>query len=99
MNAIDLARSASSDSSPPLGLSTIGMILWFAKAGRWDEAHDRCQEAEGPAGFWLHAYLHREEGDLANAAYWYSQARKPMPPADVSLADEWREITTSLLSS
>jgi len=97
MTAMDLARSAASESSPPSGLSTAARALWLAKAGQWDAAHDLCQEIQGTAGSWIHAYLHREEGDTSNAAYWYSRAGKPVPAATVSLADEWLEIAGEFL--
>lgn len=96
MNAADLARSASTDPHPPAGLSTSLRALWHAKAGQWHEAHDLCQEISGPAGSWIHAWLHREEGDQGNAEYWYARARKPVPPRGKSLADEWMEIATAL---
>lgn len=98
MNATELARSAASDASPPAGLAVEARVLWLAKAGRWDAAHDLCQEVKGAAGSWLHAYLHREEGDAGNAAYWYARAGKPVPASRVSLEDEWLEIATNLLS-
>lgn len=97
MTAIDLARSAAADASPPAGISTAARALWLAKAGRWEEAHDLCQEVPGNDGSWIHAYLHREEGDLSNAAYWYARSGKPVPAPSVSLADEWLLITTELL--
>ena len=97
MTAADLARSADSDVSPPAGISTAVKALWLAKAGRWDDAHDLCQEIHGVAGSWIHAYLHREEGDLSNAAYWYARAGKPTPAASVTLAEEWLEIVSELL--
>ena len=97
MTAMDLARSAASDASPPPGISTAARALWFARAGQWDAAHDLCQEITGNAGSWIHAYLHREEGDLSNASYWYSRAGKPVPAAAVSLADEWIEIAGELI--
>ena len=97
MTAMDLARSAASDATPPAGISTAARALWFARAGQWDAAHDLCQEITGSAGSWIHAYLHREEGDLSNAAYWYSRAGKPVPAAAVSLADEWMEIAGELI--
>ncbi len=96
MNAADLARSASTDAEPPTGLSAALRSLWFAKAGRWHEAHDLCQEIPGNDGSWIHAWLHREEGDQSNAEYWYSRARKPVPPRGKALADEWTEIATAL---
>ncbi|MES2657420.1 MAG: hypothetical protein V4689_02320 [Verrucomicrobiota bacterium] len=97
MTAMDLARSAASDASPPAGISVSANALWFAKAGKWDAAHDLCQDIPGSAGSWIHAYLHREEGDLSNAAYWYSRAGKPVPASTVSLADEWLAIAGDLL--
>ena len=99
MTALDLARSAASDASPPAGLSTTASCLWFAKAGKWDPAHDLCQDIPGTAGSWIHAYLHREEGDQSNAAYWYARAGKSMPAASVSLADEWLEVAGSLIEN
>jgi len=96
MNAADLARSASTDANPPAGLSTTLRSLWYARAGRWDEAHDICQDIPGNDGSWIHAWLHREEGDQSNAEYWYARARKPVPPRSQSLADEWMEIATAL---
>lgn len=97
MTALDLARSAASDISPPAGISATAQALWFAKAGQWDAAHDLCQNIPGNAGSWIHAYLHREEGDASNAAYWYARAGKPMPAPTVSLADEWIAIAGNLI--
>jgi hypothetical protein len=97
MTAQDLARSAAADAAPPAGLSITARTLWFAKAGQWDAAHDLCQEIPGSAGSWIHAYLHREEGDLSNAAYWYARVGKSMPANTLSLADEWLEIATASL--
>jgi hypothetical protein len=96
MTAADLARSAITDSQPPAGLTPALRALWLAKAGQWDAAHDLCQEIPGTPGSWIHAWLHREEGDLGNAAYWYSRAGKPVPARSLSLADEWVEIATAL---
>ena len=97
MNASDLACSAATEAAPPAGLSISARALWFAKAGHWDTAHDLCQNIPGNAGAWIHAHLHREEGDPSNAAYWYQQANKPFPPAKQSLSDEWLEIAGELL--
>lgn len=96
MTATDLARSAGTDSAPPAGIPTTLKALWFAKAGKWDAAHDLCQEIPGSAGSWIHAWLHREEGDLGNAAYWYSRAGKPTPSRNKPLDEEWMEIATAL---
>ncbi len=97
MTATDLARSAASDASPPAGISPSAHALWFAKAGQWDAAHDLCQEIPGSAGSWIHAHLHRVEGDHSNAAYWYARAGKPVPAGAVPLADEWMEIARELI--
>ena len=97
MTASELAHSAATYTQPPAGLSAAARALWFAKAGQWDAAHDLCQEIPGSAGSWIHAYLHREDGDEPNAQYWYSRAGKLMPPQGMSLADEWLEIAGALL--
>ena len=97
MTALDLARSAASDAAPPAGLSTTARALWFAKAGQWVAAHELSQEITGRPGSWIHAHLHREEGDISNAAYWYARAEIPVPDPTTSLADEWLEIATALL--
>jgi hypothetical protein len=98
MDAETLARSAQSDAEPPAGLDDTGKTLWLAKAGRWHEAHDLCQDVPDPAGAWIHAWLHREEGDYGNACYWYARAGKPATPRDGSLEAEWFDIARELLS-
>ena len=96
MNAVDLASSAQSDSEPPAGLSLAQQALWLAKAGRWDDSHDLCQDIPDPAGAWIHAYLHREEGDLGNASYWYHRAGKELPVISVTLDQEWDQIASAV---
>jgi hypothetical protein len=71
--------------------------LWWDAKGDWTKAHESAQRDESSAGAWLHAYLHRKEGDSSNAAYWYSRAGKPA--ARGSLEQEWKEITVALLDS
>ena len=58
------------------------------KAGDWDGAHKIVQQIDTPESNWIHAYLHREEGDLSNAGYWYNRVGKPMP--DIPLQEEWQ---------
>ncbi|MBX3012456.1 MAG: hypothetical protein KF832_13155 [Caldilineaceae bacterium] len=83
-------------STMPTGLSLALQALWQAGTGDWHAAHAITQ-AEGDADVdWVHAYLHREEGDLSNAGYWYRRAGKPV--ATQSLADEWQAIATTLLA-
>jgi hypothetical protein len=69
---------------------------WWDAKGDWTKAHESAQQDEGPAGAWVDAYLHRKEGDVSNAGYWYRQAGKPQ--ANVSLDEEWVEIVSSLLA-
>jgi len=96
MTAPELAQSAQNDSEPPVALTLAQQALWLAKAGRWHDSHDLCQDVPDPAGAWIHAYLHREEGDLGNASYWYHRAGKETPASSVTLADEWEQIAVAL---
>jgi hypothetical protein len=82
---------------PPPGLSTALSGLWWAGKDDWDKAHKIAMDDEGADCAWVHAYLHRVEGDLDNARYWYGQARRP--PAAGELADEWAAIAATLLRS
>lgn len=96
MNAAELAQSAQSDPEPPADLTPAQNALWLAKAGRWDASHDLCEHVPEPAGAWIHAYLHREEGDLGNASYWYHRAGKEVPVSSVTLDEEWGQIAAAL---
>ena len=60
------------------------------RSGDWDGAHHIVQSIEHPNAYWVHAYLHRKEGDYSNAGYWYTRAGRSAP--SVSLAEEWQEI-------
>lgn len=88
--------SLSSD-SPPEGLSPALKALWYAAKGNWDRAHRMAQDISTPDGSWVHAHLHREEGDDWNAGYWYRQAGQPHSQAP--LEAEREEITRTLLES
>jgi len=94
MNLLEFRESVSRD-DPPSGLRPALLGLWWDAKGNWAKGHESAQEDEGPEGAWVHAYLHRKEGDLSNAGYWYECARKP--PSRASLEEEWNEIGTSLL--
>ncbi len=69
--------------------------LWCEKKGDWNRAHQLVQDASRGDEAWVHAYLHRKEGDNSNAAYWYRAAGKPV--CRVSLDEEWQEIAKGLL--
>jgi hypothetical protein len=94
---MDLAafRASISAPEPPPALNQALRALWLDARGNWDGAHDAAQADEGWAGDWVHAYLHRKEGDAGNAAYWYRRARKPV--CRISLDEEWAEIAKALL--
>ena len=82
--------------SAPATLSTALQALWQAGKGDWKASHAITQvQGDGDVD-WVHAYLHREEGDLNNAGYWYRRAGKPI--ATQSLAEEWDAIASALLS-
>jgi hypothetical protein len=81
--------------SPPDSFTGALAALWWDHRGEWDRAHDSAQGAAGHEGAWVHAYLHRKEGDSGNAGYWYRRAGKP--PLSGSLAAEWEAIVRSLL--
>ena len=94
---MDLAafRASLAAPSPPQELTLALQALWREAKGDWERAHELAQADEG-AGDWVHAYLHRKEGDAGNAAYWYRRARKPI--ARGTLDEEWADIATALLS-
>jgi len=71
--------------------------MWEDAKGNWNEAHAVAQEIEDKTGSWIHAYLHRKEGDLGNAGYWYRRAGRPA--ATDSLNEEWDRIVSSLLGT
>lgn len=70
--------------------------LWWAARGDWTHAHTAAQSDDGAPAAWVHAYLHRLEGDQENAAYWYRRAGQPV--AAGPLDDEWHAIAAVLLS-
>ncbi|PHN06404.1 hypothetical protein [Flavilitoribacter nigricans] len=81
---------------PPAGLSDALRALWYAGKDDWDRSHDVAQDIHTPDGSWIHAYLHRWEGDDWNANYWYRRAGRTMPKT--SLKEEWKQITETILS-
>jgi hypothetical protein len=92
---LDEFRSTLSDAelpavSPPL------VALWYDARGDWERAHNVAQDVDDRDGSWVHAYLHRKEGDLGNAAYWYRRAKYTL--ATDSLGAEWERIVSELLA-
>jgi len=89
-------RQSLTATEPPAGLTQALAGLWWDAKGDWTRAHESTQQDEGGEGSWVHAYLHREEGDQGNAGYWYGRAGKPVcrEPFDA----EWVNIATALLA-
>jgi hypothetical protein len=85
-----------SEPKPPEGLGPALAALWWAGKDEWDKAHAIVMDEGGEDCSWVHAHLHRVEGDLDNARYWYRQARRPA--ASGPAADEWDAIVTALLA-
>jgi hypothetical protein len=79
----------------PVGLSPALLALWWDGKDDWDAAHRAAQAGEDDASAWVHAYLHRKEGDLDNARYWYRRSGKPESHA--TLREEWQAIARALL--
>lgn len=82
--------------TPPKGASGPLAALWHAAKGDWDKAHNLVMDEESDAAAWVHAHLHRVEGDESNAGYWYRRAGKP--PAKGPLGEEWDQIAAALLT-
>lgn len=82
---------------PPENFSVYLKCLWWDKKGSWEQAHDAIQDMAGKEAAWIHAYLHRKEGDIGNAAYWYRQAGKTSP--DYGWEEEWNVLADYFLSS
>jgi len=93
MTLEDFQKSA----KEPAGLTPALRALWQDAKAEWAEAHRIAQEDDSRDGAWVHAYLHRKEGDLSNARYWYARAGKS--PHQGTLEEEWRDIASDLLAS
>jgi hypothetical protein len=96
MSPDEFKRSVA-QANPPAGLSPALAALWWAAKDDWQRAHRLVMSESGADCAWVHAYLHREEGDLDNARYWYRQARRE--PAQGELAAEWALIAAALLQA
>ena len=90
-------RASLSGTAPGSNLEPPLAALWWAAKGEWDKAHTIVMNEETANAAWVHAYLHRVEGDLGNAGYWYRQAGQPA--AKDSLEAEWERIVSALLGS
>ena len=92
---LDEFKKSLAEPRTPAGLSAVLRALWHDGKGDWNEAHEVAQEIGDPDGAWVHAYLHRKEGDAANAAYWYRRAGQPV--CRDTLDQEWESIVSAFL--
>lgn len=88
-------QTSLSNGQPPSSLSAYLKSLWYDGKADWEKAHTIIQDIEDTTAAWIHAYLHRKEGDNGNADYWYRRAGRKRPA--VSLEQEWKDIVTELL--
>jgi hypothetical protein len=95
MNIETFLRSLES-AGPPAGVPETLRSLWWDRKGDWDRAHSIAQDIPTVQGSAVHAYLHREEGVMWNADYWYSRAGRSRP--DMSLEEEWRQLVVEMLA-
>lgn len=95
MTRADFQQSLTSPTPPP-DLGPALLALWHDGRGDWHRAHDLAQQLDDETGAWIHAYLHRKEGDIGNAHYWYRRAGRPA--ASGALAAEWEQIADALLT-
>lgn len=94
MTLVDF-KGGISQPKPPAGLAPPLEALWWAAKGDWDKAHKIVMKQESRDAAWVHAYLHRIEGDLDNAGYWYRQAHRPAESG--ALDAEWNAIAAALI--
>jgi hypothetical protein len=89
-------RASLADAAPDTTLSPPLAALWWAAKGDWAQAHRIVQDESDANSAWVHAYLHRVEGDLGNAGYWYRRAGQAA--AEDTLGAEWEQIVSVLLA-
>ena len=92
---LDQFRDSLKGDNPPVGLDPALAGLWWDAKGDWTKAHESAQQDESQRGAWVHAYLHRKEGNADNASYWYDRADRAA--AHGPLPDEWLAIANALL--
>lgn len=86
-----------SNTQPPPNVNVYLKSLWYEKKGDWEKAHDLIDDIPEPTASWVHAYLHRKQGDQWNADYWYKKAGKPS--CTQTLDEEWTTIAQYLLKA
>ncbi len=95
MRKMEDFKASLKDDVPPINLSPHLKALWYDARGDWENSHNIIQHISDNNASWIHAYLHRKEGDIWNANYWYTRAGRTMP--SISTEEEWEIITSALL--
>jgi len=95
MSLDEFETSVTAD-QPPSGMDAALTALWWDAKGDWETAHHTAQSVETPETSWVHAYLHRKEGNADNASYWYTKCGRK--PSQDDLESEWQEIASALLA-
>ena len=88
-------RQTLSSVEPPGKVSLYLLSLWYDARSDWEKSHNIIQDINDATASWIHAYLHRKEGDIGNADYWYHRAGKKRP--SIPLPEEWDVIVKALL--
>jgi hypothetical protein len=95
MDRIRLFKESLQNSSPENTLSPVLKSLWYDGKGDWNRAHAEVDDLGDREAAWVHAYLHRKEGDIWNADYWYARAKKIRPGC--SLDEEWEQLVEAFV--
>nr|WP_294944867.1 hypothetical protein [uncultured Mucilaginibacter sp.] len=96
MNTLTEFKASLNSELPDSGLSAQLKSLWYDGKGDWQQAHAQVDHLTDEASAWVHAYLHRKEGDIWNADYWYRRAKQTRPK--FSLDEEWEQLVLHFLS-
>ncbi len=92
---ISFFKKSLAGDAPPEDATVYLKALWYDKKGDWNNAHNLIQDLQDKNASWIHAYLHRKEGDVANANYWYTRAGKTRYSGTIE--NEWEELLTALI--
>jgi hypothetical protein len=95
MQTLTEFKKSLNSEQPPAGIPVQLKSLWYDAKGDWHQAHAQVDHLSDQKSAWVHAYLHRKEGDIWNADYWYNKAQKTRP--NLSLEEEWEQLVLQFL--